>query len=121
MLIAHDASTKKILGYTLIGHINISDNVFIGAGVTVLSNVTIGKNSIIGAGSIITNDIPPNVVVAGNLAKILMSLDEYVNKRKEQFKDGMQFDYSYTIDGGITEEQKEFMKRELRKNIGSIV
>jgi UDP-2-acetamido-3-amino-2,3-dideoxy-glucuronate N-acetyltransferase len=43
----------------------------IGSGSTILSNVTIGQNSIVGAGSVVTRDVPPNVVVAGNPARIL--------------------------------------------------
>jgi len=48
-LIAHDASTKKILGYTKIGEIDIKENCFTGDSAIVLPNVTIGPNSIIGA------------------------------------------------------------------------
>jgi acetyltransferase-like isoleucine patch superfamily enzyme len=43
----------------------------IGSGATILSKVVIGENSIVGAGSVVTRDVPPNVVVAGNPAKIL--------------------------------------------------
>jgi len=43
----------------------------IGSGSTILCNVTIGENSIVGAGSIVTRNVPPNVVVAGNPARIL--------------------------------------------------
>jgi acetyltransferase-like isoleucine patch superfamily enzyme len=43
----------------------------IGSGSTVLSKVVIGENSIVGAGSVVTRDVPPNMIVAGNPAKIL--------------------------------------------------
>jgi acetyltransferase-like isoleucine patch superfamily enzyme len=43
----------------------------IGSGVTVLSKVIVGENSIVGAGSVVTRDVPPNVIVAGNPARIL--------------------------------------------------
>lgn len=46
----------------------------VGSGSTVLSNVTIGENSIVGAGSVVTRDVPPNVIVAGNPAKVLRSV-----------------------------------------------
>jgi acetyltransferase-like isoleucine patch superfamily enzyme len=48
----------------------------IGSGVTVLSNVTIGENAIVGAGSVVTKDVPPNSIVAGNPARFLRSLDD---------------------------------------------
>jgi acetyltransferase-like isoleucine patch superfamily enzyme len=43
----------------------------IGSGATILSNVTIGENAIVGAGSVVTRDVPPNVIVAGNPARFL--------------------------------------------------
>jgi acetyltransferase-like isoleucine patch superfamily enzyme len=43
----------------------------IGSGVTILSNTSIGENAIVGAGSVVTKDVPPNAIVAGNPAKIL--------------------------------------------------
>lgn len=43
----------------------------IGSGSTILSNVVIGENAIVGAGSVVTRDVPPNAIVAGNPAKIL--------------------------------------------------
>lgn len=46
----------------------------IGSGATVLSRVTIGENAIVGAGSVVTSDVPPNVIVAGNPAKALRSI-----------------------------------------------
>lgn len=51
--------------------IHIEDNVWLGGHVSVLPGVTIGKNSIIGAGSVVTKDIPPNVVAAGNPCRVI--------------------------------------------------
>jgi acetyltransferase-like isoleucine patch superfamily enzyme len=48
----------------------------IGSGSSILSNVTVGENSIIGAGSVVTKDVPANVIVAGNPAKILRSIKD---------------------------------------------
>lgn len=46
----------------------------IGSGATILSKVVIGENAVVGAGSVVTRDVPPNAVVAGNPAKILRSI-----------------------------------------------
>ena len=46
----------------------------IGSGSTILSKITIGENALVGAGSVVTKDVPPNAVVAGNPARILRYL-----------------------------------------------
>src|SRR5271166_1322997 len=46
----------------------------IGSGSTILSKVTVGENAIVGAGSVVTKDVPPNAIVAGNPAKVLRFL-----------------------------------------------
>ena len=52
----------------------IEANVWLGGGVIVLPGVTIGENTVVGAGSIVTKDLPPNVVAAGNPARVVRSL-----------------------------------------------
>ncbi|WP_418233536.1 hypothetical protein [Brachyspira pulli] len=47
-----------------------------GTGVIILSGVTIGKNSVIGAGSIVTKDIPSNVVAFGNPCEVVREINE---------------------------------------------
>ncbi len=53
----------------------LEENVWIGDSAIVCKGVTIGKNSIIGAGSVVTCDIPPNTIAAGNPAKVIKELD----------------------------------------------
>jgi acetyltransferase-like isoleucine patch superfamily enzyme len=50
----------------------------IGSGATILSNTKIGENAIVGAGSVVTKDVPPNSIVAGNPAKVLRYLEQTV-------------------------------------------
>lgn len=54
----------------------IGDNVYIATNSTVIGGLSIGDNSIIGAGSVVTKDIPSNVVVCGNPAKVLKDLNK---------------------------------------------
>lgn len=56
--------------------VHIENNVWIGGGVFVMPGVTIGENSIIGANSVVTKDIPPNVIAVGNPCKILREINE---------------------------------------------
>jgi len=47
----------------------------IGSGATILSNVVVGRGAMVGAGSVVTRDVPPQAVVAGNPAKVLRFLN----------------------------------------------
>ncbi len=56
--------------------IHIKKNCWIGAGATILRGITIGENSVVGAGSVVTKDVPDNVIVAGNPAKIIKKIGD---------------------------------------------
>ncbi len=56
--------------------VHIGENVWIGANVVIVPGVTIGKNSVIGAGSVVTKDIPENVVAVGDLCRVLREIGE---------------------------------------------
>lgn len=56
--------------------IKIGRNVWIGSNSTILPGVTVGDNAVIGAGSVVTRDVPENMVVAGNPAKVIKSIFE---------------------------------------------
>lgn len=63
----------------------IGDNVWIGGGAIILPGVKIGKNSVIGAGSVVTKDIPENVVAVGNPCRVLREISE--RDKKYYYKD----------------------------------
>jgi len=68
---------KEFPGINIFGRIKIGDNVFIGSNSIFLPGVTVGNNVVIASGSVITKDIPDDVVVAGVPAKIIKNIDEY--------------------------------------------
>ena len=103
-LLAHDASTKKFIGYTKIGKVKIGNYVFIGYGSIILPGTTIGDNVIIGAGTVVRGDIPENSVVIGNPCRIVCSTKDYINKNKIELEKGYIYD---------KEEDKIRMEQEL--------
>jgi acetyltransferase-like isoleucine patch superfamily enzyme len=54
----------------------------VGSGSTILSNITIGENAIVGAGSVVTKDVAPHCIVAGNPARILRYIEQTVEVTK---------------------------------------
>lgn len=86
MILAHDGSTKIWLGKSKVGHVSIGNRVFIGGGALILPNVSIGDDVIIGAGSVVNRDVPSNSVVVGNPARVICTLDDYINKNKQMMK-----------------------------------
>lgn len=72
---AMDADERKA-GYERSLPINIGDNVWISGSVTIVPGVTIGDNTIIGAGSVVTKDIPANVIAAGVPCRVIRPITE---------------------------------------------
>jgi len=54
----------------------IESGASIGSGATLLCGITVGENAIVGAGSVVTRDVPPNAIVAGNPARMLREIDD---------------------------------------------
>jgi maltose O-acetyltransferase len=112
-ILTHDATTAYAGDLIKVGRVVIRDRSFIGANSTILCNVTIGPNSIVGAGSVVTKDIPPDTVYAGNPAKFVCSTDEFVKRHAEMGKrlplfEAVRYPHPYI---------SETMKTELRISI----
>lgn len=114
-LLAHDTSTKKLVDYVRIGKIKIGNNCFIGARAFIMPGVEIGDNSIVGAGSLVTKSFPENVVIGGNPAKVICTLDEYRVKLESDIQKFPKFGSEYTLLGGVTDEMKQEMVEKIKK------
>ena len=119
-ILCHDASTKQFLGYTKIGRVTIGDNVFIGAESVVLPGVTIGSNVVIGANSTVTHDIPDGTVAAGTPARVICTLEEYLNKERSRMETAPCYGEEYTLRQNVSMEKRMKQKAELYGKIGYI-
>ncbi len=119
-LIAHDASTKQFIDATRIGRVTILDDCFVGDSVIVLPGVTIGPRAIIGAGSVVSKDIPENSVAAGNPARVICSLDEYLLRKDRAAAERGVFGREYWIEN-LTEETRRRLLEKLAEQDGFIL
>jgi galactoside O-acetyltransferase len=69
--------------------VSIGKNVWVGASTTILPGVTIGDNSVIGAGSVVTKDIPSNVIAFGNPCKVIRPIND---EDKKTYRHGRKLD-----------------------------
>lgn len=120
-LLAHDASTKRKLNYTRLGKVVIKKGAFIGARTIIMPGVTIGENAIVAAGSVVTKSVESNTVVGGNPAKFIMGTEDFFDKSSEKMKVSKVYDQSYTIPGGIDQQKKEQMVKELEQTAGYVI
>jgi maltose O-acetyltransferase len=121
MILAHDASTKRFLNHTRIGKVSIGNRVFIGASSVILPGVTIGNDVIVGAGSVVTIDIPDGVVAAGNPAKVLMSLSDFLAKRQKEMDLYPVFGPQYKVENKVSEAMRLEMNDKMNAGKGYIV
>lgn len=129
IILTHDYSRsvlRRVYG-EIIGEAQetvIGDNVFIGMNSIVLMGSKIGNNVIIGAGSLITGIIPDNVVVAGNPAHVIRTLDEHYHIRKRKsLEEAKSFAKNfYTSNGRVPtiKEMDPFYPLFLERDIGLV-
>ncbi|BEI56977.1 MULTISPECIES: acyltransferase [Butyricimonas] len=100
----------------------IGNSVFLGECSVVMPGVTINDNVIVGAGSIVTKDIPANSVVAGNPAKLICTVDAYIEKCKqcgilydvsENFQNALNNGLPITIDCMKSIREKVYQQMEI--------
>ena len=78
---------RVIPDFDVFGKIVIEDWVYVGGHSIIMPGVTIGKGSLVAAGSVVTKSIPEGVVVGGNPARYICTVDEYI-KRNLRFNVG---------------------------------
>lgn len=73
---------RKYPNFDVFGMVEIGDYCYIGTNSLIMPGVKIGNGSMVAAGSVVTKSVPPNMVVGDNLARILCTVDEYIERNK---------------------------------------
>ncbi len=89
----HEDSYKHVFKY---GTITVGDNVFIGAQVIIMPNVSIGNRCVIGAGSVVTKNVPSGSVVAGVPARVICTIEKYIEKCINSIPNDINLDLYYS-------------------------
>jgi maltose O-acetyltransferase len=106
LLLAHDAQMDEYLDAARLGPIVIHESSHIGSRTLVLPGVEIGPRTIVGAGSVVSKSLPPDSVCAGNPARVICSLDEYLAKHRARLQTARTFDYSQYDINVLTPERR---------------
>jgi maltose O-acetyltransferase len=93
LILAHDAQMDEFLDAGRIGRVVIHESCHIGSRSVILPGVEIGPRTIVGANSTVSRSLPPDTVCAGNPARVICFLDEYLTKHRKAIADSATFPY----------------------------
>ena len=106
LILAHDAQMDEFLDVARIGRVIIHDSCHIGARTVVLPGVEIGPRTVVTAGSVVMRSLPPDTVCAGNPARPIMSLDDYLEKHRKRASELPRFPYDQYDIRALTPERR---------------
>jgi maltose O-acetyltransferase len=112
MIFAHDASAKKAIGKTVVSAVRIGRNAFIGAGTIILPGSTVGEGSIVGSGSVLKASVGAFELWAGNPARKLCTIEEYIERLKS--RPGPDFNESEFSASNLNSDRRRQMREALR-------
>lgn len=120
-ILAHDAMPNEYLDASVLGKVKIHESCHFGVNTIILPGVEIGPRCIVGSGSVVIKDIPPNSVAAGIPAKVLCSIDEYLEKHRAKMKTAPLFPFKEYDETYLTPERLTDMLNRLDKSVGYMV
>lgn len=121
VILAHDAMPNEYIDATRIGKVIIHESCHFGTNTVILPGVEIGPHSVVGANSVVASNIPPRTVAAGNPAKVICTLDEYLERHKQAMKTKPIFPYKQYDCKYLTPERMKEMRERLTGTDGYIV
>jgi maltose O-acetyltransferase len=117
-ILAHDAQMDEFLDAGRVGHVVIHPSCHIGARTVVLPGVEIGPRTIVGANSVVSRSLPHDTVCAGSPARVICTLEEYLQKHRRRLKERPTFPY---VNRFPTEEERASMNAALREGDGYVL
>ena len=118
IVMAHDASMKRHMGFTRIARVVIGKRVFVGAGAIILPGSRIGDDSIVGAGAVVRGGVPPDSLVVGNPGKVVADMKSVAEWHHQAATQGPSWPHEgWTIGRGITDARKREQREALANGI----
>jgi maltose O-acetyltransferase len=121
LLLAHDAQMDEFLDAARLGRVVLHASCHIGARTVILPGVEIGPRTIVGASSVVSRSLPPDTVCAGNPARVLCTLEEYLEKHRSRMAAKPNFDYMKYDAGFLNEARRAELVAALVKEDGYMV
>jgi len=91
LILAHDAQMDEFLDAGRIAPVTIHESCHFGSRTLILPGVEVGPRTLVGAGSVVSRSLPPETVCAGSPAKVLGSLDDYLERHRAAIARGQSF------------------------------
>lgn len=107
LILAHDAQMDEFLDAARIGRVIVHPSCHIGARTVILPGVEIGPRTIVGANSVVSGSLPADTVCAGNPARVICGLDEYLERHRKRIGTSPTFAYD---DGAATAEWRAALR-----------
>ena len=116
-ILAHDAQMDEFLDAARVGRVIVHPSCHIGARTVILSGVEIGPRTIVGANSVVSKTLPPDTVCAGSPARVICSLEEYLQSHRDRLKTHPTFPYANRLP---TLDERRGMVEALRQTDGYV-
>jgi maltose O-acetyltransferase len=121
IILAHDAMPNEYLDASKIGRVIIHESCHFGAGAVILPGVEIGPRCVIGAHAVVAHNIPANTVAGGNPARVICTMDEYLEKHRQAMKTAPIFQFKEYDQAYLTPTKMAEMLKKLEGQVGYMV
>jgi maltose O-acetyltransferase len=115
LILSHDAQMDEFLDAGLVAKVTIHESCHFGSRTVILPGVEVGPRTIVGASSVVARSLPPDTVCAGAPAKVICSLDEYLERHISKMAAGNQFPWTQYNTNAWTPERRQELIASLQK------